>query len=172
MPNIFMTSDHHFGHKNILKFEPHARNFDSIEEHDEYLVQMWNEVVKPKDLVFHLGDLIFPTYAVKYVARLNGRKRLIMGNHDWKKDKIIAPYFERMGGCAYIDRGYVLTHIPMRMEDSGKDPERGKINLHGHLHSRIIEDPRYVNVSIEQNELRPIAFEDIKSELKRRFKKD
>lgn len=55
---IWFISDTHFGHKNILKYCP-VRNFNSIEEHDQYIIDYWKSVVSKKDYVFHLGDFHF-----------------------------------------------------------------------------------------------------------------
>ena len=51
----FITSDLHFGHKNILEYD--KRPFSSIEEHDESLIENWNSLVRPQDLVYCLGDI-------------------------------------------------------------------------------------------------------------------
>ena len=51
----FFTSDTHFGHANVIKFD--NRPFANIEEHDEELVRRWNAVVKPGDVVCHLGHV-------------------------------------------------------------------------------------------------------------------
>lgn len=82
--DTFIISDTHFGHKNVLQFEP-SRNtqmrIDSFENHDEWLVERWNSVVSPDDVVLHLGDFAFNS-ASNYLPRLNGTIILILGNHD------------------------------------------------------------------------------------------
>lgn len=86
MPNIFITSDTHFGHKGVCEFLRNdgskLRPFTSVEEMDEIMVERWNSVVKPKDKVYHLGDVIINRKAMKTLARLSGEKVLVKGNHD------------------------------------------------------------------------------------------
>jgi len=85
--NTFIISDTHFSHENILTFNREdgqkvRPGFSSFEEMDEYIVNKWNSVVKPQDKVYHLGDVVMKKRYIDVVKRLNGRKRLIMGNHD------------------------------------------------------------------------------------------
>ena len=54
---IRFTSDTHFGHNNIIKFC--KRPWKTTEEMNEALIERWNSVVKPDDIVFHLGDFAF-----------------------------------------------------------------------------------------------------------------
>ena len=60
MPNTFFTSDSHFGHASVLAPRmDRPRPFATIEEHDEALVAAWNAVVRPDDIVWHLGDFAY-----------------------------------------------------------------------------------------------------------------
>lgn len=85
----FFTSDHHFGHANILKYEDetrrnvHGGRFQSVEDMDTYLVDQWNATVSPTDTVFHLGDLSYKYATIEAaLPYLNGRVTLVCGNHD------------------------------------------------------------------------------------------
>ena len=73
-------SDLHFGHKNLLKFTK-PRPFTTIEEHDQTIIDNWNSVVKPNDIVFHLGDFMFGNINRfwEYRSRLNGKIYLVHG---------------------------------------------------------------------------------------------
>ena len=53
---IWFTSDLHFNHLNILKYEPKSRPFENVAEMNEALIKNWNDRVKPEDTVFVLGD--------------------------------------------------------------------------------------------------------------------
>jgi calcineurin-like phosphoesterase family protein len=81
----FYVSDTHFGHEMILG---HCqRPFGSVREMDEYMISRWNETVGESDIVYHLGDfgLCSPEYAKQVFSRLNGRKFLVLGNHDCRR---------------------------------------------------------------------------------------
>ena len=81
---IFITSDNHFNHKNIIKYCD--RPFDSVEEMNEAMIERWNETVSKDDVVLHLGDFCKGNvWMIKQIReRLNGTIILIIGNHDYK----------------------------------------------------------------------------------------
>jgi calcineurin-like phosphoesterase family protein len=86
--NIFLISDTHFGHENMYKFTGLdglrvRAKFANASEGDEYMIQAWNQTVKPQDHVYHLGDVAFGPISI--VQKLNGHKRLVLGNHDFEK---------------------------------------------------------------------------------------
>ena len=79
---IFFTSDTHFTHNNIIKFC--NRPFKDVEEMNQTLVDNWNKVVGPTDIIYHLGDFCFAGSAEWHsiIGQLNGRIHLILGNHE------------------------------------------------------------------------------------------
>lgn len=163
---VFVIGDTHFGHKKIIEFEGVARPFATIEEHDRELVSRWNAVVKPKDTVWHLGDVFFggsENHAI--LGELNGLKKLVLGNHDGYPLEIYQRYFSRIYGAAEV-RGCIFTHIPVHPYQL---ETRYKANIHGHLHSKKMEDDRYICVSAEHLGLAPalldkvLAGKDVKS---------
>jgi calcineurin-like phosphoesterase family protein len=82
MRNLLCSSDMHFSHLNAAtKF----REFRSVEEHDEFLVERWNDKVGRNDRVIVFGDACMGTIteSIKIIGRLNGRISLLPGNHDW-----------------------------------------------------------------------------------------
>jgi len=98
----FYTADTHFGHK--LMLDPklaRPRPFSSTQEMDEALIRNWNAVVKPDDIVYHLGDVFFDLHDEARVrsvfARLQGRKILIVGNHDYKSTNVVHPLLASLG---------------------------------------------------------------------------
>lgn len=179
MPEIFIISDSHFGHKNIIKFHPIERPFTTIEEHDAELIKRWNKVVGKNDIVFHLGDFAMAKKHVHKAGELNGKKRLIMGNHDIHPIADYALYFDKIYGVLPY-KGCILTHMPIRQDDTSWE-----LNVHGHLHNNIVmsneivapdkeypmnwemrPDPRYLNVSCERVNLTPINFDLVNEKLK------
>jgi calcineurin-like phosphoesterase family protein len=77
---VFFTSDQHYGHTNIIRFC--ARPFADVSAMNEALIARHNAVVGPDDDVWHLGDFVFKGDVAATLVRLNGRHRLVAGNHD------------------------------------------------------------------------------------------
>jgi calcineurin-like phosphoesterase family protein len=181
MVETFFTSDSHFGHKNILEYEKDARPFKTIEEMNEKLIDNWNSVVGVKDIVYHLGDFAFGQRNINIAGRLNGRKKLVMGNHDNYPSSLYLVHFEKLYGCVFWER-CVLSHMPVHPNGLGA---RWMLNVHGHLHSKKVMmnyarlltetgqvlipgevDLNYFNVSVEQHNLTPIHRDVIMERLK------
>ena len=164
MTETFFIGDTHFGHRNILRFDavkPH-RPFDSIEEHDEELVRRWNGAVSKGDIVWHLGDFAFSSKAIAIAGRLNGMKRLVLGNHDHYPTAEYLKHFHKVYGAATLKDDILLTHIPVHPAQL----ERFKFNIHGHLHTHSMDDARYINVSCEQINLTPVPMEWVQQRTK------
>jgi calcineurin-like phosphoesterase family protein len=82
----WFSSDHHFWHRNVITYEkrPYSLSDDGVLQMNEDMISKWNEVVKPDDVVYYLGDFSLSHRAAEvYTGRLNGYKILIQGNHDW-----------------------------------------------------------------------------------------
>ena len=161
MKTTFFISDTHFGHANIIKHEPVLRPFKTIDEHDEELVKRWNAKVKPRDIVWHLGDVLFTDESFDLLPRLNGIKKLVLGNHDDYPVRHYMEHFDFIYGVTVFQK-YVLTHIPVDIHQS----KRFKGNIHGHLHGESLNTGFHQCVSVEQTALEPIAFEELFAENK------
>jgi calcineurin-like phosphoesterase family protein len=178
MPSVFLVSDTHFGHMGVCRFTRNdgvtkLRPWDSPEEMDEAMVAKWNAKVKPTDKVYHLGDVVINRKALKTLARLNGDKVLIRGNHDIFRDDEYRMYFRELRAY-HVMNGLILSHIPVHEASLG----RFGCNIHGHLHAnRVMKargvdartgeilysdeiDPRYWCACVEQTDFAPILFED------------
>jgi calcineurin-like phosphoesterase family protein len=160
----FVVSDTHFGHKNILTFRdsddgPLIRPFVSVEEMDETMVERWNAVVQPGDRVYHLGDVAIHRRALPILNRLNGSKVLIKGNHDIFKLRDYTPYFDDIRAYkVFPNHGVICSHVPVHSQQL---QSRFTLNVHGHLHTRKIEDARYLNVCVENTNYTPVLVDDI-----------
>jgi calcineurin-like phosphoesterase family protein len=117
---------------------------------DAEIVRRWNECVTERDLVYVLGD-IGRGAKMRSVSLLAGRKRLIAGNGDNVAEIAGLGLFESIAVAKWLP-GILLTHIPVHPSQLG----RGVVNVHGHLHARTVDDPRYLCVSVEQIDFRPV----------------
>ena len=68
----YFTSDTHFDHNGILKWQPWSRPFDDTEEMDEVIIANWNNTIGADDIVFFLGDLTLGEKGIGYLEKLNG----------------------------------------------------------------------------------------------------
>lgn len=166
MSRVYLSADHHFGHRNILKHE--NRPFDSIEEMDLALVTYWNEIVRPEDIVYYLGDISMSKKGLETAELLNGKITLIMGNHDWQKLGMYVNIFHNIRAYKELN-GYLLSHIPVHPSQK----PRYKGNIHGHTHSKRVNenskiDPWYYSVSVEHTNYRPIIFEEVIKRMEKR----
>lgn len=78
---IFFTSDTHFSQERTLTFS--CRPFENVREMDQYIIDQWNSVVDPDDIVYHLGDF----GNANICEQLNGRIKLVLGNYEYNPDK-------------------------------------------------------------------------------------
>lgn len=160
---IWLSSDSHFGHANIIRYC--HRPFDTVEKMNEYMVKIWNETVSEDDLVIYLGDFSLSFKPVEqYALRLNGEKYLVPGNHDKCFPFSENEFFEwaaqyEIFGFKFLGVGHQfwfnykgkkigLCHFPPRPSDEEllkfslrfieyrpKDPFYDLI-FHGHVHEK------------------------------------
>ena len=178
MSTKWVTSDLHFGHANILKFESENRKFKSATEMDEFMISEWNRNVRPNDTVYILGDFAFctPREAANIARRLNGKKILVRGNHD--RELLTEPEFCQQ--FVEIAPDYFMTHsgtyihmyhFPIVEWDRC---HRGSVHLYGHLHSSDsgLEKMRARNVGYDStgrvvSRLDDIVKDALKGEIKK-----
>ena len=169
---IWVTSDLHFNHINILKYEPKSRPFASVEEMNEVLIARWNSVVKPADTVYVLGDLAMGKLedSRECIKRLNGKIILIRGNHDTKSRLAI---YQELGievhdiyYLPYKGRWFIMCHFPIASEEFIKmviQDNSEVVNLYGHVHHNAPKG--YVNgtyhVGVDTNDLTPVSLQQI-----------
>lgn len=163
IPDIWVTSDQHFGHANVLEFlDSNGRRirpeFSSVEEMDEFMVDSWNSAVGPSDLVYCLGDIRFGSRPSACLDRLAGRKRLILGNHDLGKDQQLQRVFQKiMLWRMFPELECVLTHVPLVIPEFAKY----RFNVHGHVHQNRGPSPFHINACVEVTNYRPVLLEQL-----------
>lgn len=165
MPNVWVLSDHHFSHKNIIKFE--NRPFETVDQMNEFMIQAHNDIVDPDDTVYFLGDVSFnQKLAANQVNSLNGKKVLITGNHDDLRNTAFVNAFNEVH--SYLKRkmfGHevVMFHYPIAEWDK---MHFGSIHLHGHVHGKDMGiDGRIYDVWAGGNNYAPYNMEELLSKV-------
>lgn len=135
---VYFIADTHFGHQNALAFD--NRRFKTIEEHDNSLIENWNNAVGIDDEVFILGDISWHnvTKTIDIMKSLNGVKHLIVGNHDKKllKNRELQSLFVEITDYKELSlpdgKGIVLCHYPIPCFNHHY---YGWYHLYGHVHN-------------------------------------
>ena len=171
MADLFVISDTHFNHEGILTFKDYlnkpCRTFDSVEQMNECMLDAWNDTVKPNDTVIHCGDVLFGHNKVDWLvanfAKLPGKKRLGLGNHD--NPKFLARFFKDIQlWIDMSDKGLVFTHTPLppsTLSESHRFGSKDIVNVHGHIHSNPSPDGPYKCVCVEHTSYAPVNIEDL-----------
>lgn len=165
MSRVFFISDTHFGHRNICRYRP---EFTSVEQHDEFVFDGIMNTVTKRDTLWICGDVCFNMSTFnKYIIPICERVsvlRIVLGNHD--NERLEAPKIQD-----YVNLGVDIfgvtkykncwvSHAPIHTEEL-----RGKHNIHGHVHRASINDGRYINVSCEAVDYKPIDFQCIQKRI-------
>jgi calcineurin-like phosphoesterase family protein len=163
--NIYLTSDTHFGHKNIIKYS--NRPYKDVHHMNQELVKNWNSVVGEEDVVFHLGDFGNTMSAkdmIHILNFLNGKIFLIKGNHEksvlkkqytrdrfeWIRDKYELEFGKEKSDllvmCHYAHRVWNKSHF-------------GSLHVYGHSHGSMEHTPwgKSMDVGVDCNDYKPIA---------------
>lgn len=177
MSKIFFTSDHHFCHTNIIKFCD--RPFEDVEQMNEVMIQRWNEKIQAGDEVYHLGDfgLKDPDKVGRILDRLNGKKYLIAGNHEWaaqkhpKKFKWIKDYYElkvKDTDCANGVQRIILFHYSMRV---WRGEYRGNWQLYGHSHGNLADEQERLafDVGVDSHDFYPLSYDEVKAIMRKKI---
>ena len=158
---IFITSDQHWGHANIMKYS--NRPFESLGEHDAALIQAWNSVVEKNDLVYHLGDFTLgnAAHAIEIIQQLNGTIRVLEypWHHDarWIKSSQLGGVerlviekpivvLEHALQSGKMPLPAVLCHYPLEAWDRS---HYGSVHFHGHTHGRLHRMPNRLDVGVD-----------------------
>ena len=176
---IFFTSDTHYNHKKIIEYS--KRPFEGMKDMEDAMVERWNSVVSPDDLVWHLGDFAMGPDLREEVTRirkrLNGRIYLCLGNHDRNKgfyeacgfDHVSRKFSGHIHGSAITDTGPLGR--PYRVHISHHPPgkevqDEHDICLHGHVHELWqFQKPNLINVGVDQWNFTPHTIDEMLAEI-------
>lgn len=167
-PDSWVTSDHHFFHRNIARLQGRSP------DHELAMVWIWRDLVADGDVVMHLGDLAFGTHSAERIAllaSLPGQKWIVRGNHDrWSDDVLLEAGFRSFGRRPVLwadpEGGprIAFSHEPAR-DDGSWD-----VNVHGHVHQShptvtgIPGGRARVNVCVDVRALAPVRLRDLLGE--------
>lgn len=163
---VWVTSDNHFGHKNILSYENRVEKLkvSTVEEHDKELVRRWNSIVGKDDLIIVLGDFSFKgaKETNELLKQLNGDKVLVRGNHDIflddkKFDKSLFKAVYDYKEIKYKGQEIALMHYPIQDFKHQNMEENPAVLLFGHIHTFRVEIPKHsFNVGVDVNNYYPV----------------
>lgn len=158
-PRWFITSDIHFDHPDILVHNPTTRPFPNIDQMHEFIVEEWNSIVRKNDFVVIVGDFAFRNVE-KWVRAVNGKKYLILGDHDYVNQENQKRFLKVCEGLrkTIFGRRFYFHHYPCL---TWPDKYEGSSMIHGHSHGRLEENEfdRRIDVSMDAWGLRVIPIE-------------
>ena len=164
-PNVRVIGDLHFYDPNIIKMGP--RDFESVEQMNQYMIDEWNSVTGEHDTVIVNGDFIDLLHcsieqAYAIIDQLKGKIVLILGNHDIVHEQVLRNYGPRLEVIPYTivkDEFWIISHEPQYVSTAAP-----YANVYAHVHM----NPTYKDVSsrsfctsAERLRYRPILWEDI-----------
>ena len=163
---VWVWSDHHLFHNNIIKFT--GRPFNNPSEFASVMTQNAN-VINDDDFVIFGGDITFgDTVSTRqWVKSIPGKKYLIMGNHEVDRKKKIRE-IEKFGFVAFTDCLHLentthpisyITHYPL-FENFIPD---NVFNVHGHIHEKKMQGDKYINMCVEHTNYSPVKLIDMLS---------
>jgi calcineurin-like phosphoesterase family protein len=172
--NVFILSDLHLFHTNVIKYVERPFEFSALgcKEMNEYLLSQF-ETLPENCLVWNLGDVLLNRHvsegeAMSTILRMkkNRKLNLILGNHDFQCDKgqhkNYIEYFTSLGfdevynKPIIFDDKYILSHEPVFIPE-----DRDFINIHGHTHHRFVKEDFFLseyNKSFPKKKVNPKAY--------------
>lgn len=186
MSDYFITSDLHLSHDQEFLYSP--RGFSSIKEMNEAIVEKWNTIVKPEDIIYNLGDMAMNdiSAAIPYLKQLNGFQWWIRGNHDsMKKIQQITDECKNISLISNPEASWAtmfkygkiycyLSHYPtLTANYDEKHFNQHVIALHGHTHQQINfmypNNPFCYHVGMDSHNCTPVSLDEIVTEVRQRW---
>lgn len=154
--SYFFTGDEHFSHFNIIKYC--NRPFATAQEMNDTIITNYNSVVRPEDVIVHLGDFVFggPEDAETLIKRLPGKHIFLRGNHDkWQ----VRGKYPDMLELTIDGQHIVACHYAMRVWN------RSHFNawqIYGHSHGTLPPVGKQWDVGVDNNRFFPVSFAQLK----------
>lgn len=181
MSDIWFTSDTHFSHQPEFLWGP--RGFSNVSEMNEAIIERWNSVVKPEDIVYHLGDVMLSDNVIgmECVKKLNGTIFYIWGNHDSDNRKALLAENNinfRGGWYAYQFKygkhSIYLSHYPTIASNyDDKYFSQHVITLHGHTHQQANflypNNPFIYHVGVDSHNCTPVHIDEVMADIRNRW---
>ena len=169
MVQLWFTSDFHFDHKNIIRFNNRPFDPNDVSNMNDRIITFFNERVDKRDIVYYLGDFAWtknPKRLWHFANQLNGLWTFVMGNHDYAFN--LKPFFHEFGECVvdlvtikWKKEKITLCHYPLR---SWPASHHGSWHLHGHMHLKQQENNgKVMDVGVDANNFRPVSFDEVKA---------
>jgi calcineurin-like phosphoesterase family protein len=178
MADVFITSDEHYGHSNIIQLC--HRPFSSTEEMRETLIERHNKKVPNKQsyLTIHAGDMFWrtlsPADAMAILNRLNGRHAFLYGNHDElieNYEEFFKTRFEWVRGVNKENTSHsvhfnthliVISHFAQRV---WQNSHKGAWHVFGHSHQELPPYGKSFDIGVEGNNYEPWSLEEIEAKM-------
>jgi calcineurin-like phosphoesterase family protein len=162
----WFIGDTHFDHRNIISYC--NRPFATVADMNKAMIDNWNKVVRKDDKVIMNGDfaLCGKERIIEIGQQLNGRKTLILGNHEGASLKTYYDAgFEMVSKYPIlVDEFFIVSHMPQHMQENSS-----YVNVFAHVH----DNPAFKDVSArgfctsaERIGYTPIEFKDIKARIR------
>lgn len=143
----YYSADLHLGHDSILKFQSHSRGngaLRDVQDHDDWIIDRINSRCRKYDVLVILGDIAFNLEGLHRLREVRCNLQFVLGNHD----QLNVMHYEELGKVLpglHRTGNHWLSHAPIHPCEL-----RRRVNIHGHMHSQTVDDPRYINVGIDQ----------------------
>jgi calcineurin-like phosphoesterase family protein len=154
---IYITADFHYSHENIIRYC--SRPFPNIGSMNDALIHNANSIVRPEDMVYHIGDFSFSKPWSNVVSRLNGTWIFLWGNHDFKRLNGV-PLHRAIELRRRGKRIYMNHHPEECVGISGYD-----LYLTAHSHEKwkvkVLEDKKLINVGVDVWNFTPVSLDKL-----------
>ena len=154
----FITADTHFGHAEACTL--FDRPFTDVQAMDAALIERFNALMGPDDVLYHLGDFVGGVAPLdEKVARARTAREamtvgsivLVQGNHDAHKKKYRAIFDDvcdilSVNGWRGGAERVVFSHYPLQCWQGNR---HGALHCYGHAHGRLEEFGRSTDVGVD-----------------------